>query len=253
MTDPAEALQYGTRHSELAELFVRLAPELSAQHAPDAVLHTISRQAFELIPAAEHAAVSRGRNGRFETVAATSDIPPRVDQIQYDLGSGPCVDAVVADSVYLVADLVHADRWPEFGWQAAERYGIRSMLSTRMYLEEPDGLRVGLNLYSSRPNAFDESDRTNAILLATHGGLALTATRRQNKIDNLERALLSNRRIGTAVGVLMATYKVTDQQAFDLLRIASQAAHRKLAAIAEEVVETGALDLPELPEHRRRG
>jgi GAF domain len=171
------------------------------------VLHTISHRAFELIPAAEHAAISRGRNGRFETVAATSDIPPRVDEIQYDLGSGPCVDAVVAESVYLVGDLVHANRWPEFGRQAAERYGIRSMLSTRMYLEEPDDLRVGLNLYSSRPNAFDESDRTTAILLATHGGLALAATRRQHKIDNLQRALLTNRRIGTAIGVLMATYK----------------------------------------------
>jgi AmiR/NasT family two-component response regulator len=50
----------------------------------------------------------------------------------------------------------------------------------------------------------------------------------------------------------MATYKVTDRQAFDLLRIASQAAHRKLAGIAEDVVETGALDLPELPERRHR-
>jgi hypothetical protein len=157
MAEPADAEQSGAGRSQLADLFFRLAPEFSAEHTPDAVLHLISHRAFELIPAAEHAAISRGRNGRFETVAATSDIPQRVDQIQYDLGSGPCVEAVMADSVYLIGDLAHTTRWPEFGWQAVERYGIRSLLSARMYLEDSDGLRVGMNLYSNKPDAFDES------------------------------------------------------------------------------------------------
>jgi hypothetical protein len=153
--------------------------------------------------------------------------------------------------VYLVDDLAHSGRWPEFGRQAAERYGIRSMLSSRLYLEGDD-LLVGLNLYSSQVGAFDESDRTVATLLATHGGLALTAVGRQDKIDNLERALQTSRRIGMAIGILMATYKVTDEQGFDLLRIASQSNHRKLFDIADAVVQTGALELPPPPQPRHR-
>lgn len=65
-----------------------------------------------------------------------------------------------------------------------------------------------------------------------------------SKVDNLNRALRSNREIGSAMGILMARHQLTSNQAFDLLRRISQRTHRKLIAIAAEVVETGALDLP---------
>jgi AmiR/NasT family two-component response regulator len=43
------------------------------------------------------------------------------------------------------------------------------------------------------------------------------------------------------MGIIMASYKVTREQAFDLLRLASQKSHRKVAEIAAEVADTGAL------------
>jgi AmiR/NasT family two-component response regulator len=60
-------------------------------------------------------------------------------------------------------------------------------------------------------------------------------------IENLHIALNSCRRIGAAVGILMATVKVTEDAAFDLLRSASQTTHRKLRDVADQVVLTGAL------------
>lgn len=62
--------------------------------------------------------------------------------------------------------------------------------------------------------------------------------------SNLRMALEGNREIGVAVGVLMTVHRVTQAQAFDLLRAASQHSNRKLAAVAQEVVDTGALTLP---------
>ncbi len=59
---------------------------------------------------------------------------------------------------------------------------------------------------------------------------------------NLQIALTSNRQIGTALGILMASHKITDTAAFALLRNASQHTHRKLRDIADEVVQTGCLD-----------
>jgi AmiR/NasT family two-component response regulator len=50
----------------------------------------------------------------------------------------------------------------------------------------------------------------------------------------------------------MARHKVTYEQAFDLMRIASQTTHNKLFAIAEDVIDTGALAMPSMPERRRR-
>jgi AmiR/NasT family two-component response regulator len=111
---------------------------------------------------------------------------------------------------------------------------------------------AGLNIYSRQRDAFDHSDQVTATLLTTHGALALTSAQRQTKIDNLERALETSRRIGAAIGILMARHKVTYEQAFDLMRIASQTTHRKLFSIAEDILETGTLTVPDVPERRQR-
>lgn len=63
----------------------------------------------------------------------------------------------------------------------------------------------------------------------------------RSRAANLEEALATNREIGQAIGILMATDHLTAEQAFDVLRTASQHSHRKLRAIAADVVETGTL------------
>jgi len=66
--------------------------------------------------------------------------------------------------------------------------------------------------------------------------------RAQNEVSNLVRALSSNRRIGAAIGVLMATRHVTSEEAFKLLRRASNDCNEKLGDVANRVVLTGSLD-----------
>jgi hypothetical protein len=58
-------------------------------------------------------------------------------------------------------------------------------------------------------------------------------------IANLELALKSARKIGAAVGIIMAAHKVNEEQAFHALRIASQHSHRKLRDVADDVLVTG--------------
>ncbi len=62
----------------------------------------------------------------------------------------------------------------------------------------------------------------------------LQAARRS--VADLKAALETNREIGAAIGVVMVTRGVDTDEAFDLLRQASQARHTKLRAIAQEVV-----------------
>jgi AmiR/NasT family two-component response regulator len=62
-----------------------------------------------------------------------------------------------------------------------------------------------------------------------------------SKVDNLTIALESSRRIGAALGVVMARQRVTIDDAFELLKSVSQNSHRKLRDIADEVLYTGAL------------
>ena len=229
----------------LAEAFARLEPHVLGSGPAQDVLSSITRDGVRVVRGAEHAAITRGRPGAFKTVAETSDLPLRVDTIQYDLGSGPCVDAIVDNTTYLCPELADEQRWPEFGRRAVEEAGVHSMLSYRMFLEGDD-LIAGLNFYSSKPHAFDENAVTVGLLLATHGALAMSALRRGETAEHLARALESNREIGVAMGVLMSQHKITREQAFDLLRITSQHTHRKLSQIARDVADTGTLELPQL-------
>ena len=51
------------------------------------------------------------------------------------------------------------------------------------------------------------------------------------------------------MGILMQHHRFTREEAFDVLRVASQNSKRKLADIAAHVVETGALPI----DHRGAG
>ncbi len=115
------------------------------------------------------------------------------------------------------------------------------MLSFRLYLEDEPDVRAALNLYSSVPAAFDDASRSTALLLATHSAVLVSRAVAREKVTNLELALQHGRTIGVAMGIRMVSHKITRDRAFDLLRIASQDAQRKLYDVAEDVVETGAL------------
>ncbi len=232
--------------SELAGLFSELGRELLSEHSLEGTLELISKRAVKLVPAAQHAAISRGRNGKFETIGSTSELPLKVDQIQYDLGSGPCVDAARDEAIYRSGNLPGDQRWSEFGRRASAEHGIYSMLSVRLFLEDDD-LVAALNLYSTATDAFDDDDQILVTLLAAHASMAMASARLHEQAQHLERALQSNRGIGVAMGVLMNQYKITQNEAFDLLRMASQHGHRKLVDVAMDVTETGILELPPLP------
>ena len=69
-----------------------------------------------------------------------------------------------------------------------------------------------------------------------------------SRADDLERALLSNRRIAMAVGIVMSRYRLLEDEAFARLRQVSQRSNIKLRDMADQVVYNG--DLPIVPEHR---
>lgn len=63
---------------------------------------------------------------------------------------------------------------------------------------------------------------------------------------HLAEALRTSRRMGAAIGIVMANRGVDEADAFKILSRASQHANRRLRLIAEDVVETG--DVSRLPD-----
>lgn len=196
------------------------------------------------VPGAQWASVLLHRAGRARTLVATAPIAQDLETLQHELGSGPGVDPVLEGNVCVCPDLGQDHRWPVFGAQAHAWLGVASLMTCRVPLPEDPDTTIGFTLSSDTPHAFDTHAVWAGTLLASQAALTVSAQLHRQQLQNLERALESNREIGAAVGVLMVRHGITRCQAFDLLREASQGTGRKLAAIAADVVDTGELALP---------
>jgi hypothetical protein len=139
----------------------------------------------------------------------------------------------------VIDDLMTDPRWPEFGVRAAEETGVRSMMSFQPALSTTT--LGALNLYSRKPEAFDERTHAIGAILAAYAAVAVNAAQQQHKAEQLDHALASSRQIGIAMGILMAYRRCTEDEAFLALRNASDRLHVKLRDVAARVVETGEL------------
>ena len=94
------------------EDFTRLARELYA--APDEIqqLQLAVDLAVQLIAGCDHAGVSILRRGSISTPAASDDLVRNGDAWQYELGEGPCLDAVHSRETVISEDLTQEARWP---------------------------------------------------------------------------------------------------------------------------------------------
>jgi hypothetical protein len=172
------------------------------------------------------------------TAAASSPLVVVIDQLQIDADEGPCLDAASHGSTFYADDLIDDERWPIFA-PTAVAAGIRSVLAYSLSVERPSAL----NLYARLPAAFGATDRATGHLFATLARLALDSAELrasdEKKSANLIEALRTRELIGQAQGILMERERIQGDQAFDLLRRASQHMNIKLREVAETLVETG--------------
>lgn len=227
----------------LAEAFAALARTLAVEGSVQATLDRLVDLAVTTISGCDHAAITVVSGKTFETAASTDDIARQVDAIQYQSGEGPCLDAIRQHDVFSTEDLSQEQRWPNFARRAAAETGAHSMLSYRLYIEE--SIMGALNLYSRRRRAFDDEDKAVGTIFAAHAAVALAAAYQK---EHLQEALVSRDVIGQAKGILMAQQNVDADQAFDILRRASQRLNMKLRDLAKQVSE-GSAATHEPPDH----
>lgn len=191
--------------------------------------------ALHLIEGCDHASIMLARNGNLATAAATDDTARHVDRLERETGEGACVDAIYDEAAQLDADLTSASAWPRLRERILAETPVRGMAGFRLMLGEQ---KVGaLNVFSDRPHALTESSVDQAAVLAAFASVALIAASNQQQARSLREGLQSNREIGKAVGLMMAFHKVDDDEAFTILRRASQDMNVKLAEVAHQVVD----------------
>jgi len=222
----------------IARQLSELSREMQADLTDEALLRHIVVAAATEVPGADHAGITLVVRKEVSTPAASSELVTRIDQVQYETGEGPCLDAARHHETVRSDDLRAEARWPEFATRAA-RLGVLSMLSLQLFVQ--DDSFGALNIYSANAWAFGPESESDGLLLAAHAALAMTAARTQR---GLLVAMDSRDLIGQAKGILIERYKITGMEAFGLLVVSSQAVNRKLRDVAEHLVATGELLTP---------
>lgn len=219
----------------LATAMAHMVQDLLAQDSVQSTLDRICRHATTVVEGCESAGVMMLHRARHvETLAVTDDLVDKSDQLQGELGEGPCFDAIQnAESVYRVADMAGSGpRWPDFG-PKARALGVGSMLG--FLLATDDDYLGALNMYSTEPNAFTAQSEHIGWIFASHAAVACSTARSD---EQLREAISTRQMIGEAMGIAMERYQVTEDGAFDMLRKLSQEQNVKLRNIARQVIET---------------
>ncbi len=217
-----------------AEQLADAARSMQGWSSTQLTLEKVVLVAIEIVQGCDLVGISVVHSGGIDTPVGSSEALNRIDELQFVLKEGPCFDALHTNEVVHSGDLAHDARWPRWGPLVAKEAGVVSIVSYRLYTTR-DTLGA-MNLYSTKPAAFDADDIDNGHALAAHVGVALAAS--QNA-EHLELAISNRTAIGRAEGILMERFGMPPDQAFAVLRRVSQSRNVKLNRVAEELVRTG--------------
>jgi GAF domain-containing protein len=214
----------------------------------DEFLHEMAVLAARLIGGDLSCGMTMDSNGRPVTVACSDPVAAKVDAVQYELDTGPCLHAMREGRPVRIEDTAEKARWPEFERRAAS-HGIRSCLALPLQAE---GRRIGaLNLYARDAAAFGAIEAQRAADFAENASGALTLAirlaSRAALIEQLRSSLVSRTVIDQALGIVMARENCTQARAFEILRTASQHSNVKLRDIAAAIVTSVSGEPPQPP------
>jgi hypothetical protein len=189
-----------------------------------------------------------------DLVYATDAVAQQVDELQFTLGEGPCLDAYHGHRLEMLPDLEDAavtDRWPMFAGEALE-IGVRSLFAFPI-AEGGNPLGV-LELYRRTAGALENNERDAAITIAAAAG----STVRRNWNAYLARAdnaggpaaaaenfstaqvdssdLFSRSHVYLASGMAAIQLQTSPAEALDRLRAYSYQHGRSIKDVSDDVV-----------------
>ncbi len=174
------------------------------------------------------------------SLCTTNKMSDLIEQLQYALGEGPCVDAYRHDWPVLEPELANPDtsRWPAFSPPAVEA-GVRAVFGFPLQV---GAARLGaLNLCRDRPGPLSDDQHADALVMASVAAqtiLVLQAGRPPGELANqLEQDADFHYAVNQAAGMVAAQLDVSVAQAFVRLRAYAFGNDRSLTEVAKDVVE----------------
>ena len=178
-------------------------------------------------------------DGPAGTIAASDELARELEELQFTLGEGPCVDASRTGRPVLVPDLArHApDRWPAFTGGARDA-GLRAVFAFPLRV---GGIRLGvLDLYRGSIGVLAPTELADALAFADAATLLLMhqeADATGGETPSHALPVLDDRaEVHQATGVISVQAGVSLQQALSLLRARAFAEQRPIRLVAQDVL-----------------
>jgi hypothetical protein len=173
-----------------------------------------------------------------ETVFATDPIADQLEELQFGLGEGACIDAALSGRPVLVSDLnepAQTARWPVYAAAVVEQTGVRAIFALPL-LWGTVNLGV-LDLYRRSPGPLDEVQQRDAVSAADAAALILLGLRTDPGDEHSWDLSWGNRaEIHQATGMVVAQLGISATDAFARLRAYAFAQQRPLREVARDVV-----------------
>ena len=174
-----------------------------------------------------------------ETLSASDDVAARLDELQFDLGEGPCWDAVRSGRAVLEPDFARgraATRWPALE-EAMSDVDLRSVFAFPLAIGP---LRIGaVDLYSLERVDLDGKQAEQADAMAELVGRhvlrhALGAVGRDYDVNG---NAYSRRVVHQATGMVLAQLGISADDARLVIQGHSYAASRSMMEVAQDILD----------------
>jgi hypothetical protein len=174
-----------------------------------------------------------------ETISASDRRAARLDELQFDLGEGPCWDALRTARPVAEPALsrLGAERWPAFA-AAARAEPVQSIFAFPLIVGP---LRLGaVDLYSTEPTALAATESRRALALTeVISRHILHAALSKGPYDDAVANPLSRRLIHQATGVVLAQLGIAADDARLLIQGHAFASGRSMMEIGDEIISGG--------------
>jgi uncharacterized repeat protein (TIGR04076 family) len=234
---------------ELSRSLAVLSHMLLKEETLDSTLDRIVQLAAELLPQAVAASITiSDAGGPPRTASSTQEVVAELDAEQYRHDEGPCLAAMREGQTFQVDSMRSETRWQGF-CEAAAAAGIESVLAVPLDADPAagrSGTRGAINFFARASCVFTGPDRSAANVFSAQAGVAAANAAAFAELQG-ERALLTRRLedalhsravIDQAVGILIERERLGPEEAFQMLRSASQKLNVKLRVIAAEILES---------------
>lgn len=220
-------------------LSVVLAAIASVDGAATSVIDRVCMAASSLL-SLSGAGVSLMVDGQLRgSAGASSAVIKVIQELQFELGEGPCVDAWERDAPVLEPDLADPalTRWPLFA-QEGVAAGVRAVFAYPLRL---GAIRLGvLVLYRDRPGELDAEERARGLVVADVASQVVLAVQAGAAPDAVHELLAGEpphwAEVHQATGMVSAQLGVSMDEAFVRLRAHAFAEHLPLRDVARAVL-----------------